>query len=78
MDWYVCPDGKTNVCVVLDDASRMVLAGGEFPAQTAAYSIQLLKEAYEKYAYISPIREAITDHGTQFYAARRDKFDEAA
>ena len=77
MDWYACSDGKTNVCVVLDDASRMVLSGGEFPAQTAAYSIQLLKEAYEKYVYISPIREVITDHGTQFYAARRDKFDEA-
>lgn len=77
MDWYTCTGGKTFVCVVLDDASRMILSGGEFPAQTAAYSIQLLKEAYDKYLYIAPIREVITDHGSQFYANKRDKFDEA-
>jgi len=77
MDWYVCEDGITNVCVVLDDASRMVLAAGEFPAQTAEYSIQLLKEAYEKFQHICPIREVITDHGTQFYANTRDSFGEA-
>jgi len=77
MDWYTCIGGETFVCVVLDDASRMVLSGGEFPAQTAEYSIQLLKEAYEKYLYIAPIREVITDHGTQFYANTRDRFGEA-
>ena len=77
MDWYACDDGITHVCVVIDDASRMILSGGEFPAQTAEYSIQLLKEAYEKYQHICPIREVITDHGTQFYAVKRDKFGEA-
>ncbi len=73
MDWYACSDGKTNVCVVLDDASRMILSGGEFSEQTSANSIAMLKEAYDKYEYISPIREVITDHGTQFYAVNRDE-----
>jgi len=77
MDWHVCDDGITHVCVVLDDASRMVLAAGEFPAETSEYSINLLKEAYEKFLHICPIREVITDHGSQFYAVKRDRFGEA-
>ena len=72
MDWYTAVDGYTQVCVVIDDASRMILAGGEFYSQTAENSILLLKEAYEKYEHICPIREVITDHGTQFYGVRRD------
>ncbi|HJJ49622.1 MAG TPA: DDE-type integrase/transposase/recombinase [Methanocorpusculum sp.] len=71
MDWYMADDGATHVCVVIDDASRMILSGGEFREQTAEHSVSLLKEAYEKYQHISPIREVITDHGTQFYATNR-------
>ena len=77
MDWYCSDDGVTQVCVVIDDASRMILSGGEFREQTAAHSIALLKEAYEKYQHIAPIREVITDHGTQFYAVKRDYNGEA-
>jgi len=77
MDWYTADDGVTQVCVVIDDASRMVLAGGEFTEQTSEHSIFLLKQAYEKYQHISPIREVITDHGTQFYAVKRDYLGEA-
>ncbi len=72
MDWYLCSDSVTWVCAVLDDASRMILSGGEFSAATAENSINLLREAYETYQHISPIREVITDHGTQFYASKRD------
>lgn len=50
----------------------MVLASGEFEAATAENSIELLEEAYLKYQHISPIREVITDHGSQFYANKRD------
>lgn len=50
----------------------MILSGGEFDSATAEISINLLNEAYLKYEYISPIREVITDHGTQFYANKRD------
>ena len=72
MDWYQSKYNRKQVCVVLDDASRMILAGGEFPRATEEISIQLLKTAYETYEHIAPIREVITDHGTQFYANTRD------
>ena len=72
MGWYLCSDSVTWVCAVLDDASRMILSGGEFSAATAENSINLLREAYETYQHISPICEVITDHGTQFYANKQD------
>jgi putative transposase len=72
MDWHESKYNGKQVCVVLDDASRMILAGGEFPRATTEFYIQLLQEAYETYEYITPIGEVITDHGTQFYANTRD------
>ena len=65
-------DGK-KVCVVLDDSSRRILAGGEFDAETTENSIGLLQEALENYGWLTSIREVMTDHGTQFYANKRDK-----
>lgn len=50
----------------------MILSGGDFSAATAEKSINLLREAYETYQHISPIREVSTDHGTQFYVNKRD------
>jgi len=57
MDWFF--NGKYGrwVCAVLDDASRMIPAPGEFDDTTAGSSIKLLDEAYRKYLYIAPIRE---------------------
>ena len=78
MDWHLSKYNGMWVCAVLDDASRMVLAAGEFEAATAENSIQLLDEAFKKYQYISPIREVITDHGSQFYANKRDTDGNAA
>jgi hypothetical protein len=48
MDWHISKavPGK-HVCVVLDDASRKILSGGEFSNATAENSILLLKEALE-------------------------------
>jgi putative transposase len=73
LDWHTrdC-DGK-KVCVVLDDSSRRILAGEEFDAETTENRIKLLQEALEKYGWLIPIREVMTDHGTQFYANKRDK-----
>ena len=70
MDWHesrVVP-GK-QVCVVLDDASRKVLSGGEFDNATQGNSVLLLKEALQscRETYNLGIRECISDHGTQFY-----------
>jgi transposase len=78
MDWHLSKYNGTWVCVVLDDASRMILASGEFEAATAENSIKLLEEAYQKYQHIAPIREVITDHGSQFYANKRDSDGNAA
>lgn len=60
----------------LDDASRMILAAGEFDNATAENSIKLLDEAYNKYLHIA-IKEVITDHGSQFYANKRNEKGEA-
>ena len=76
MDWHTsrAVPGK-QVCVVLDDASRKVLSGGEFDGASAENSVLLLKEALEKCRsmYNLSIRECISDHGTQFYADKRNK-----
>ena len=58
---------------MLDDSSRRILAGGEFDAETTENSIKLLQEALENYGWMTSIREVMTDHGTQFYANKRDK-----
>jgi putative transposase len=80
MDWHISREvpGK-QVCVVLDDASRKVLSGAEFESATEENSVLLLKEALEscRFAYNIGIRECISDHGTQFYADKRDKHGNA-
>lgn len=76
MDWHISRvvPGK-QVCVVLDDASRKILSGGEFDSASAENSVLLLKEALHncRSEYNLSIRECISDHGTQFYADKRDK-----
>ena len=72
MDWHTSKYNGKQVCVVLDDASRMILSGGEFSRATTELSIQLLQEAYEAYEHIAQILEVITDHGSQFFANTRD------
>ncbi|CAD6491566.1 MAG: Integrase core domain protein [Candidatus Argoarchaeum ethanivorans] len=76
MDWHE-PSGGPKLCVVLDDASRKILAGGEFGNATAENSIKLVKSAIEECGHIGFLRESITDHGSQFYANKRDKNGEA-
>jgi putative transposase len=75
LDWHTSDhDGKkVYVCVVLDDSSRRILAGGEFDAETTENSLQLLKKAMEEFGCLAGIKQVLTDRGTQFYANRRDK-----
>ncbi|MGB5100939.1 MAG: hypothetical protein WBN94_10140 [Methanothrix sp.] len=40
------------VCVVLDDSSRRILAGGEFDAETTDNALQLLKEAMGRFGWL--------------------------
>jgi putative transposase len=72
LDWHDPGNGK-QVCVVLDDASRKILSGGEFDNATEENSVKLVEIVIKKYGYIQKIRETITDHGAQFYANKRDK-----
>jgi len=76
MDWHQNKHGKW-ICAVLDDSSRKVLSAGEYDGRSAEASIELLDEAFEKYNHVRSIREVITDHGTAFYANKRDSDGEA-
>ena len=46
LDWHTSIHNRKKAffCVVLDDSSRRILAGGEFDAETTDYALQLLKE----------------------------------
>ena len=75
MDWHeskVLP-GKW-VCAWEDDASRKILAGGEFSNATTANSkkvvIRVEKKAFEEYSALP--RELNTDKGCQFYANKEN------
>jgi len=71
MDWHEsrCAPGK-QVCVVIDDASRLILCGGEFDQSLENHAICLMRTAIQKAfdAYSAVIREVNTDKGSQFYA----------
>ena len=76
LDWHDARsiDGKM-VCSVEDDASRLILAGGEFDHATEKNSTMVMEKAIkvasERYSAI--IREANTDKGSQFYANKYTK-----
>jgi putative transposase len=76
LDWHESKfiDGKM-VCVVVDDASRKIICGGEFDSSEAKHGIKLIKKAikiaFDKYSAI--IRECNTDKGPQFYCNTLDK-----
>ena len=74
-----CIPGKF-VIGVEDDASRLIICGGEFDDEGAVHAINLIKEAKEKAynLYSSIIREVNTDKGTQFYGCKLDKKGERA
>ena len=73
LDWHISKCNGKEVCIVLDDSSRCILAGSEFDAETTENSIELLQEALDNFEWLTSIREVMTDHWTQFYANKRDK-----
>ncbi|HPS91939.1 MAG TPA: DDE-type integrase/transposase/recombinase [Methanothrix sp.] len=77
LDWHSSDFNGTEVCAILDDSSRCVLAGGEFEEATADNAIKLMREAISKYGWLIDIREVLTDRGAQFYANKRDKNGDA-
>ena len=70
-DWHRRSIDDLYAIVWLDDASRFILAGGEFSKATTAYSIQTLQEAQEKARqFNATICEVNTDRGVQFYSTK--------
>jgi putative transposase len=60
-----------KVCVILlDDASRMVLAGGEFTEINTDNSMLVIDQLVDKFWWLCPLRELILDHGSEFGAHR--------
>ena len=54
--------------MILDDASKMVLAGGEF--FDTENSKLIIDQLVERYWWLCPLRELILDHGNEFKAHR--------
>jgi len=70
IDWHEADGTDIKVCVVLDDASRMVLAGGEFSVINTENSKLVIDQLVERFWWLCPMRELILDHGSEFGAHR--------
>jgi transposase InsO family protein len=76
LDWY--QNGRDDwVLAVEDDASRKSLGMIEEDGRFGAATVQLLDTVREKTATDGEILEVITDHGSEFYATKRDDRGEA-
>jgi putative transposase len=71
-DYHRTTEAHPHCILWLDDASRMILSGGEFAEATSEHAIETLAEALEVAArWNLTVREVNTDRGAQFYANRR-------
>jgi len=70
IDWHEDERTGMMVCVILDDASRKILAGGEFLAINTENSILVVDQMVWNYWWLCPMRELIMDHGTEFCGNR--------
>ena len=69
IDWF--GKGETKFCAILDDASRKILVAGEFQNANTDNSIALINKLVEDYWDILPMRELISDNGSEFGAHRK-------
>lgn len=69
MDWMYDEQRGKNIIAIIDDASRMILAYGEFDRATVENTILVLRKAMQ----YGKIKEVITDHGSQFTSNKLDK-----
>ncbi len=71
-DYHRTTETHPHCILWLDDASRMILSGGEFPEATSDHAIETLRAALAMAArWNLTIREVNTDRGSPFYANRR-------
>jgi putative transposase len=59
-----------KVCVIIDDAPRMILAGGEIKNVNTKNSKLVVDQLVERYWWLCPMREPIMDQGAEFGAHR--------
>ena len=62
---------------VVKDAGRYALAMVETQHPTTKESVNLLDITYREFQHLRPIQCVIINYGTQFYADKRDKEDNA-
>tara|TARA_Y100000034_G_scaffold131226_1_gene191514 strand:+ start:90 stop:1016 length:927 start_codon:yes stop_codon:yes gene_type:complete len=62
-----------QVCTIIDDSSRKILAAIECRNATEKESTKLVQSVLDEYGHIRRIREIISDHGSQFYCNKNDK-----
>ncbi|AAM03804.1 integrase [Methanosarcina acetivorans C2A] len=73
IDWHENPLLGLQVCAILDDSSRMIIAGGEYVHCNTENTIKVIDELVKEYWDIYPLRELIMDHGSEFGAHRINK-----
>ncbi|MHB8351194.1 MAG: transposase family protein [Thermoplasmata archaeon] len=71
-DYHRTSVNHPHVILYEDDASRMILAGGEFPEETTEHAIEVFEEALSVAAsWGLTIRELNTDRGTEFFVSEK-------
>ena len=68
IDWHEWDGTDVKVCVILDDASRMVLAGGEFTEINTENNMLIIDQLVDKFWWLCPMRELIFDQESEFGA----------
>jgi transposase InsO family protein len=64
-DWHHAKNGK-YLCTILDDASRKIIAAGEFDNEATKNALMVLKKARRECRKGYPIHLILTDHGYSF------------
>lgn len=80
-DYHRTSEKHPHVILWIDDASRRILSGGEFPEETGEHAIETFNDGVEEAAeWGVRIVQAKTDRGSQFYAneqtGKREGFSE--
>lgn len=70
IDWHENPSLGLQACAILDDSSRMIIAGREYVHCNTENSIEVLDELVREYWDVCLLRELTLDHGREFGAHR--------
>lgn len=74
LDWHT-NKREEHVLAVIDDASRKIIAGGEFAAESVETTLAVSEQAIASVAHYASILEFITDNGSVFTCNQEDARD---